>query len=146
MANPVCPGFRQQEQAQNNIFVSPYTYHWSYSDEHKHSVLVGIKRHLPNHRLCGISAFTNSFGQPSVYGFTGWHWPRLMDSDSLYATVTAGIMYGYVGEYQNKVPLNVNGFSPAVIPAVGWRLTPRLSAEVHILGTAALMFGINSQY
>lgn len=145
-ANPVCPGIDSQASPKHELFVSPYTHHWRHSDEHKHVALVGIKRHLPDHRLCGFSVFSNSFGQPSAYAFTGWHWPRIFDSDRLYSTVTAGIMYGYVGKYKNKVPLNYKGFSPAVIPAVGLRLTPQLSAEMHVLGTAGLMFGVNSQF
>ena len=55
-------------------------------------------------------------------------------------------MYGYVGKYKNKVPLNSNGFSPAVIPAIGLRLTPQISTEIHILGTAGLMFGVNTPF
>ena len=54
---------------------------------------------------------------------------------------TAGIIYGYVGEFKNKVPLNVGGFSPVLIPAVGYRLSPALAVEVQILGTAAVMVG-----
>lgn len=145
-ANPVCPGFSSQATPQHDIFVSPYTHHWRHSHEHNRVALVGVKRQLPDYRLCGFSVFSNSFGQPSAYGFTGWHWPTIFDSDRLYATVTAGILYGYVGPYKNKVPLNFNGFSPAVVPAFGLRLTPQLSTEVHILGTAGLMFGINSHF
>ena len=50
-------------------------------------------------------------------------------------------MYGYVGKYKNKVPLNVGGFSPVIIPAIGYRLSPRSAVEIQLLGTAAVMFG-----
>jgi hypothetical protein len=55
-------------------------------------------------------------------------------------------MYGYVGRFKNKVPLNVGGFSPVVIPAMGYRVSPRLALEVQVLGTAALMFGATWRY
>ena len=103
-----------------------------------------MSRLLPNERRCGVSLFRNSFGQPSAYAFVGKSWPGIVSSyPKFYASVTAGVMYGYVGKYKNKVPLNVGGFSPALIPAVGYQLTPRSSLEVQILGTAAFMVGTN---
>jgi hypothetical protein len=55
-------------------------------------------------------------------------------------------LYGYVGEYKRKVPLNVGGFSPAIVPTLGVRFTQQTSAEVHVLGTAAVMFGVNTRF
>ncbi len=143
-----CPGFERGAADQHNtVFFSPYTYHWRYSEEHKNVVLLGLQRHLPNDRSCGISVFSNSFGQPSLYAFTGWTWPQLSQRNpNWYASVTAGILYGYVEPFEDKVPLNVRGFSPAVIPAIGYRLSDRTAAEVHILGTAALMFGVSRRF
>ena len=34
----------------------------------------------------------------------------------------AGLLYGYLGEYKKRVPLNYNGFSPAVNVAL-WDVT-----------------------
>ena len=110
-------------------------------------VALSVSRLLPNDRFCGVSLFRNSFGQPSAYAFVGKSWPGLWPSQpKVYASVTAGIMYGYVGKYKNKVPLNMGGFSPALIPAVGYRFSERGSLEVQILGTAALMFGTTWRY
>jgi hypothetical protein len=55
-------------------------------------------------------------------------------------------MYGYVDPYENKVPLNYKGFNPAIIPAVGYKLTPHDSVQVKFLGTAALMFSYGRQF
>lgn len=143
-----CPGFSAGDHTQTTAwFFSPYTHHWTDSDEHEQVVLLGVQRHLPNDRSCGISVFSNSFGQPSVYAFTGWRWPQLSARHpQWYASVTAGILYGYVEPYEDKVPLNVRGFSPAVIPSLGYRLTPRTSVEVHLLGAAALMVGVSREF
>lgn len=155
----VCPGWDQADQARDAAagasapgtpstgywgYVSPYTYHWSDENKSKHKPVfaLSISRQLPNERFCGFSLFRNSFGQPSAYAFTGWSWPHLLNSNpNVYATVSAGIVYGYVGEFKNKVPLNIGGFSPVIVPAIGYRLTPQLGVEMHILGTAAVMFG-----
>lgn len=143
----ICPGIDEQvadapSSPRYEMFLSPYTYHWTHSEEHKAVGAITLNRLLPNERFCGFSLFRNSFGQPSAYAFTGWSWPSLIGSmPNVYGTVSAGIIYGYVGKYKNKVPLNVGGFSPVIIPAVGYRLSPKAAVEVQILGTAAVMFG-----
>jgi hypothetical protein len=144
-----CPGWDtiQPEGQRYELFASPFTHHWSHSPEHKPVRLLGLSKRLPNDRFCGISAFTNSFGQPSMYAYVGKTWPGVFERyPDVYLSVSAGIIYGYVGSYKNKVPLNVKGFSPGLIPAVGYRLTPHTSAEVQILGTAALMFGVSHRF
>ena len=147
LANPVCPGFNEQEDPGHHLFISPFTHHWTRSSEHKHVIAASLSRELPNDRRCGAALFRNSYGQPSAYVFTGWDLPSLSRvHERLYGFVTAGIMYGYVGQYKRKVPLNVGGFSPAIIPALGLRFTPQTSVEVHVLGTAAIMFGLNTHF
>lgn len=145
-----CPGWDQPlptGQAQYELFASPHTHHWSHDPEHRPVFALALNRHLPDDRFCGLSLFRNSFGQPSAYLYAGkrWNepiagWPRL------YAQVSAGVIYGYVGQYKKKVPGNVAGFSPAIVPAVGYRINDQLGAEMQILGTAAVMFGITWRY
>ncbi len=148
----LCPGLNDPiaegaTEPRQEMFFSPYTHHWSHDEEHKPVVALSVSRLLPNDRKCGISLFRNSFGQPSAYAFVGKSWPGIWPSQPrVYASVTAGIMYGYVGKYKNKVPLNVGGFSPAIIPAVGYQLSPRSSLEMQILGTAAVMMGVNWRF
>ena len=148
----VCPGWDQPagesiDQHPYEVFFSPHTHHWTPSEDHRQVIAVSVSRILPKERFCGFSLFSNSFGQPSAYAYTGWYWPRPIESmPKVYASVSAGIMYGYVGRFKNKVPLNVGGFSPVVIPAMGYRLNPRLALEVQVLGTAALMFGATWRY
>ncbi len=148
-----CPGWDRAAADESApgywVFASPYTYHWSEENasDHRSVYAVSISRQLPNERFRGFSLFRNSFGQPSAYAFTGWHWPHpLKAHPEVYATVSAGIIYGYVGEFKDKVPLNFGGFSPVVIPTVGYRLTPQLAVEVQILGTAAVMFGTSWRF
>jgi hypothetical protein len=143
----LCPGINDPvaegaTEPRYEGFFSPYTHHWSHDPEHKPVFAFSLSRLLPNDRTCGISLFRNSFGQPSAYAFVGKAWPGLLPSQpKVYVSVTAGILYGYVGQYKDKVPMNVGGFSPAIIPAVGYQLSPRSALEVQILGTAAFMVG-----
>lgn len=148
----LCPGIDQPADSGPDgfgyeIFVSPYTHHWTSSEEHRPVRAVSISRLLPNTRFCGFSLFTNSFGQPSAYAFTGKYWPQPFESmPEVYVSVSGGIVYGYVGSFKNKVPLNVGGFSPVIIPTVGYRLSKRSALEVQLLGTAAVMFGVTWRY
>jgi hypothetical protein len=128
------------------LTISPYAYHWTHSPEHRSVYLIGIERRLPDNWLWGAGFFSNSFGQPSGYAYYGYRWDNLFNLPSLYAKLTVGVMYGYVGEYKNKVPLNHGGFSPLVIPALGYRLTKRDSVQIAPLGKAALLFTYNRSF
>ena len=136
-----------QPTYRDEIVFSPYTAHYSYSSEHKPVVLAGYARHLPGDTFCGVSLFKNSFGQPSVYAFVGKTYNNIWAGHpNIYASVTAGMLYGYVGQFKNKVPLNFHGFSPAIIPALGYRLTPQDAVELQFLGNSDLMFGYSRKY
>jgi hypothetical protein len=146
-----CPDFLARQGApepdhRGEFTFSPYTIHWSHNPEHKPVVLVALDEQLPGGRLCGVSLFSNSFGQPSAYVYAGQQFNQLFGEPRLFLKVTAGIMYGYVGQYQNKVPLNYRGFSPAVIPALGYKLTEHDSVQVKLLGTAGVMFSWGRQF
>lgn len=140
-----CPDFLAVQGApepahRGELTFSPFTHHWSKNPEHKKVVLVALDEQLPGDRLCGVSFFSNSFGQPSVYVYGGQQYNQLLGVPNLYVKVTAGVMYGYVAPYENKVPLNYKGFSLAIIPAFGYKLTQHDSVQIKLLGTAALMF------
>jgi hypothetical protein len=124
--------------------MSPFTVHRTYDEEHKDVIMLGLERQRVSGKLDGFNLFTNSFGQPSIYIYPwGAVTPRLWGVDALSFKWSAGLLYGYVDPYANKVPLNHNGFSPAAIIAFTYDFTPGWSGQVNVLGTAALMFQLN---
>ncbi len=146
-----CPSFLSVQGAPEpvhraEITFSPYTHHWSRNPEHRHVVLLALDEQLPGERLCGLSVFSNSFGQPAVYVYAGQQFKGLLGVPQLFAKVTAGILYGYVAPYDNKVPLNYNGFSPAIIPAIGYQLNTHDSVQLQILGNAGIMFSYGRRF
>lgn len=150
-ADHYCPEFLAQEGApepshRGEFTFSPYTHHWSSSPEHRHVVLFAVDEQLPGGRLCGVSLFTNSFGQPTTYVYAGQQFNQLLGQPNLFLKVTAGVLYGYVGKYQNKVPYNYHGFSPGIIPSLGYKFTEHDSVQVKLLGTAGLMFSWGRQF
>jgi hypothetical protein len=148
---PWCPSFLSvqgapQPEHRFEITFSPYTHHWSRNPEHKHVILLALDEQLPGDRLCGVSLFNNSFGQPSIYVYAGQQFNSLLGVPRLFAKLTAGILYGYVAPYENKVPLNYNGFSPAVIPAIGYQFNTRDFLQLQVLGSAGIMFSFGRRF
>lgn len=129
------------------VTISPYTYHLHYDANHTYVFLAGLERHYASNWLWGGALFRNSFGQPSGTVYFGYEWDRVFSSvPQLYFKVVGGLMYGYVDEYEDKVPFNHNGFSPIILPGVGWRFTPKDAAQVIFLGTNAIMFSYNRRF
>lgn len=123
-----------------DLTISPVAYHWSTNPDHKRVNLISIDRHLKGGRFCGIAFFTNSFGQASTYGYVGQKWDNLFGYPKLFSKVSAGLIYGYRGEHQDKLPFNDLGVAPVIIPSLGYAITPEDSAQVFVLGTAGLLF------
>jgi hypothetical protein len=127
--------------------VSPYTIHFNPSDEHKYVWGVGVEYQRPDRWLFGAVYFSNSFGQPSGYVYVGQRWYDLVpDLPKLFFQWSAGLLYGYKGEYEDKVPFNQDGFSPGALIAVGWQFTPQVSASALLLGNAGLMLQLSYDF
>jgi hypothetical protein len=122
------------------INISPYAIHFTQTSEHRHVYAVALQRVDSNGDLAGASLFSNSFGQPSAYGFIGRKYVEPWGIQSTYVQWTAGVLYGYKGKYKNKVPLNANGLSPGFIPSVGYQISRHSSLQLTFLGNSALMF------
>jgi hypothetical protein len=121
------------------MVVSPYSYHFNPSPEHEYVWAVGAERQSDNDWLYGGSFFSNSFGQPSGYAYVGQRYGGLLDRPPLYFQWSAGLLYGYVGQYKDKVPLNYKGFSPGAVVSLGWEFSREYSVQLNLLGDAAVM-------
>lgn len=125
--------------------LSPFTYHYTYDTEHSDVVMIGLEREYADARLEGITLFSNSFGQPSIYLYPWGHSYHCIGGiKPLSFKWTAGLLYGYKAPYEDKVPLNYKGFSPGFIPALAYEFRSGWSAQLSFLGNAALMFQLNA--
>lgn len=126
----------QADEARYLLQTSVYTTHYNPKPEHNNKQeLVALEYARDDDWLVGGTTFLNSFGQRSVYAYVG----REFDlSGPFYSKLTGGLLHGYRGEYQDKIPLNQLGVAPGLIPSVGVR-AGAFSAEVVFLGAAALM-------
>ncbi len=123
-----------------DLTLSPYTYHCHPSDEHEYVYAIGVIKRLEGNWIVGGSYFSNSFGQPSGYIYIGQRYENLPGFEKWYLQWNAGILYGYVEPYEDKVPFNYNGFSPGFVPSIGYKFTDRIYGELDLLGTSGLMF------
>jgi hypothetical protein len=124
------------------LSLSPYTVHFHPSDEHRPVVQVGLMKGLEDRWLAGGAVFSNSFGQPSAYVFAGQRYVNPFGWEKWYLQWTGGILYGYVGQYKDKVPFNYKGFSPGFVPSIGYQFSDRIYGELDLLGNSALMFTV----
>ncbi|MBM3388918.1 MAG: hypothetical protein FJY26_05350 [Betaproteobacteria bacterium] len=120
--------------------VSPYAPHLRYSPEHADVWAVALERQRNDRWMAGGSFFNNSFGQPSTYVYLGKRFPQLLGHSQLFGQFSGGLLYGYRGKYENKVPFNHNGFSPGALASIGWQFNRQASLTVHAVGDAAVMF------
>ena len=128
------------------LVIGPTSIHWHKGDDHTHVVLLGLEYGWAHGAIAGLSIFRNSFGQPSAYAYYGHTWDDLFGLRNLYVKLSAGVIYGYKGKYEDKVPLNHNGFGLGIVPAIGYRLTPHDAVQIGVLGTAALIFTYNRRF
>ncbi|MDR6914392.1 hypothetical protein J2X66_001256 [Pseudomonas sp. 3296] len=116
---------------------SVYTKHYSPDPEHNnHQDLIGLEREAPSGWLFGGATFRNSFSQRSYYAYGGKRYESA--NYPVYIKLTGGLLEGYSGKYQDKIPLNHFGVAPVIIPSLGAHYGP-LAAELVLLGFNAAM-------
>ncbi len=123
--------------------VSPFSLHFRRSDEHRYVWAIGMEKQRSDDWIAGFSFFSNSFGQPSSYAYMGKRFPSLFDQPQLFGQLSAGLMYGYRGKFQHKVPANYKGFSPGALLSMGWQFTPSVAVTGHLLGDAGMMLQLS---
>lgn len=123
------------------VQTSLYTRHFDPDPEHNnHQKLISLEFHPPDDWLAGGARFQNSFAQESIYLYVGREFPlwHFAHDISLRAKLTAGLLHGYRGEYQDKIPLNHLGISPAALPSIGIRWG-RVEGDLILFGGAGMM-------
>ena len=132
-----------REQAYWRVAMAPHTEHYRPSAEHQSVWAVALERQRRDGWLAGASRFSNSFGQPSAYLYVGHRFDGLLGQRSLYGQLSAGLLYGYRGRFEDKVPLNSNGFAPGALVTIGSQLTRRAAVAAHLLGDAGVMLQLS---
>lgn len=101
--------------------------------------LVGLEYESGLHWLGGAAAFRNSYYQDAAYVYAGRRWFLDSMSENLYIKLSAGLVYGYKEPYEDRLPVNDNGWGLGIAPALGYQFG-RANAQIVFLGTAAVIF------
>tara|TARA_R110001583_G_scaffold177418_2_gene332588 strand:+ start:90630 stop:91106 length:477 start_codon:yes stop_codon:yes gene_type:complete len=127
----------------DHLYLQGGTYtHYTSSDNHDGpDVLISLEAIKNNDWSYGLALFDNSFGQFSQYLYVGKAWNYHGSFEGFHTKLTAGLIHGYRGEYQDKIPLNRFGTAPAIIPSVGYKIG-RYGADVSMLGFAGLLMTV----
>tara|TARA_R110002049_G_scaffold92191_1_gene228917 strand:+ start:293 stop:742 length:450 start_codon:yes stop_codon:yes gene_type:complete len=125
------------------LYLQGGTYtHYTSSDNHEGpDILLRLEAIKDNDWSYGLALFDNSFGQFSQYLYVGKTWNYHGSFEGFHTKLTAGLIHGYRGEYQDKIPLNRFGIAPAIIPSVGYKIG-RYGADVSMLGFAGLLITV----
>ena len=76
--------------------------------------------------------------------YAGRRWFLDQVNPNLYVKISAGVVYGYKEPYEDRLPVNDNGYGLGIAPALGYQIG-RANAQIVFLGTSAvtLTFGYN---
>ena len=135
--------FKSEVNDRHFVIASPYTMHYNDNEEdggHQFVWLLGFERERENGWLTGLTYFSNSFGQNSLYYYPwGKTYKDFAGVSGLFVKWNAGIVYGYVEPYEDKLPVNFNGFTPAFFPSIGFRSKHDFQTQINLLGRVGFM-------
>lgn len=122
------------------LVFGPSVYHYHDNADHNNAPWLTGMEWGPEGSWVDFGAvyFRNSFNQDSVYAYVGKRWFMGESDQGAYVKVTGGPLYGYRGQYENKIPFNHNGLGWGIIPGIGYQYRA-VDAQLVFLGTAALM-------
>jgi hypothetical protein len=118
-----------------------YTDHFNTSTPHEnHQNLVGLEWWAPGNWLMGAAAFRNSFKQPAQYVYIGKLWRPWDNYPLLHVKLTGGLLHGYKGQYQDRVPFNTSDthIAPLILPSIGLSGN-RFTTDLVFFGQGALV-------
>jgi len=121
----------------------PYVYHrLDNTDHNQWPNLIGVEYETRSNWLVGAASFKNSYYQHAALLYGGKRWFVTPVSENLYVKLTGALVYGYKEPYEDKLPINHDGYGFAILPAVGYQFG-RANVQFVFLGTAAvaLTFG-----
>jgi hypothetical protein len=130
-------GAQQEDKGFWYAQASVYTKHYSADSDHNNNQeLFGLERNEASGWVFGAVTFRNSFSQRSYYAYAGKRYESA--NYPVYIKLTGGLLEGYRGKYQDRLPLNRFGVAPVIIPSLGAHYGP-VAAELVLLGANAAM-------
>ena len=123
------------------VQLGAYTHYGDSEDHEGPPLFSSLELVRPSGWFYGFALFNNSFGQFSQYLYLGKTFSLSKIYEPLHFKLSGGVIHGYKGEFEDKIPLNELGIAPAIIPSIG--LThDRLGVDLVFLATEGLMITV----
>lgn len=100
--------------------------------------IIGAEWESAEHWLGGAVSFKNSYYQDAAYVYAGRRWFLDAVAEHVYVKLSAGFVYGYKEPFENRLPVNNEGYGLGFVPALGYQFG-RANAQIVFLGTAAIV-------
>lgn len=135
------------QQIANGSLQEPYhfmlqtsvaTRHFHPNSQNNHQDLLNLEWNYDSNLLVGAATFRNSFEQPTQLVYWGAKFHPIASVPDAYVKVVGGLLHGYSGKYQDKIPFNKYGTAPVILPAVGY-CYKQVCSELIVFGTAGAM-------
>jgi hypothetical protein len=126
---------RPQSEGRLLLTYGPYAHHTGRGNYNSRCDFRAIEWEFPSRWSIGAATFRNSFAQPCEYAFVGRRFILKHHSGRFFAKLTGGIIHGYQAPHRHAVPLNWDGFNPALIPSLGYEYKG-VSFQLAVFGRA----------
>lgn len=147
----LCHSDQTEDQMTNevrwNIFTSAYTRHYHASPAHNnHQQMIGIERQVDS-SLWGFAAFKNSFYQKTqmAYWAKDFSLQPWIPINGLRSKIIVGLIHGYKGQHQHKIPFNQWKVAPAAIPTLGLSYR-HFETDILFLGLNAVTLTVGTAF
>jgi hypothetical protein len=134
-ADDAHPHSRPERTGTFVVSFAPYAHHTGKGNYNSRADFRALEWESPEQWSIGGASFRNSFAQPCWYAFGGRRFTLKHHSGRFFAKITAGVIYGYKSPHRDAVPLNCGGYSPAIIPSLGYRYK-NVSFQLIVFGRA----------
>ncbi|MFL6580633.1 MAG: hypothetical protein ACJ8G2_07820 [Burkholderiales bacterium] len=127
-----------EEGDRGMVQISPYVYHRvDNTDHNQYPRLFGLEYESAGHWLLGGVAFRNSYYQDSAFVYGGKRWFLDSTDQHFYVKLAVGLVYGYKEPYDDRLPVNHDGYGLGIAPTLGYQFK-RANVQFVVLGVSAV--------
>ena len=120
--------------------------HFTSREEHRGPpIVIAAERFRPNGNYYGLALFNNSFNQFSQFLYVGREFPWRRVHENFRFKLSFGVVHGYRDEFEDELPLNYKGYSPGLVPSIGFQ-HKRVGFDLAVLANAGVLLSVGYEF
>ena len=135
----------EPEHVRYYMQIGGYIHFSSREDHDGPPVLVAVERSKSSNYYYGLALFNNSFNQFSQFLYVGREFPWQRVHETFRFRLSFGLVHGYRDEFEDELPLNYKGFSPGLVPSIGFKRNG-VGFDMALLSNAGLMLSVGYEF